>query len=111
MLASVPMDLVPLFPSGRQGALHGFEGVPAVVVGATINLATLDQVCEAANWAYRERFLSDKQGGVPFVLLDPPDLGSDNDTEDQEPEALIDVFAIIKEEQAAEGVRELNDPT
>jgi len=32
MFASVPMDLVPLFPSGRQGALHGFEGVPAVVV-------------------------------------------------------------------------------
>lgn len=94
-----------------QRKLGQLVPIAGIFIGATFNFATLDQVCEAANWAYRERFLSDKQGGVPFVLPDPQDLGSDNDTEDQEPEALIDVLAIIKEEQAAEGVRELNDPT
>lgn len=94
-----------------QRKLGQLVPVAGIFIGATLNFATLNQVCEAANWAYRERFLSDKQGGVPFILPDTPDLGPVNDAEDQAPEAVIDLLSIIQEEQAAEEVREPKNTT
>lgn len=55
-----------------QRKLGQFVPIAGIFVGAGLNYGMLDSICDAAYWAYRERFLHDKRGDGWEVTLPPP---------------------------------------
>lgn len=77
--------------------LGQFVPVAGVAIGAALNWKMVDDVANAAYWAYRERFLYDKGGDdiEPIVV----DLGTDEETTTGEvQEIAIDVVGILESE-------------
>ena len=56
----------------------------------------LDDIAEAAYWAYRERFLYEKGGKTEPIVLDVDIIDVHEDSD--EDEAAIDVIDILKSE-------------
>jgi hypothetical protein len=77
-----------------QRKLSQFVPVAGIFVGAGLNYNTLDDICDAAYWAYRERFLHDKRGDDWEVSLLPPPPPFDSDVDGiAEPEVgIIDML-------------------
>lgn len=70
-----------------QRKLGQIVPVAGILIGAGLNYHLLDEVCESAYWAYRERFLRDKEGGTAFDVATPTpepriDDGPADNTED-----------------------------
>jgi hypothetical protein len=75
---------------GLPGELGQAVPVLGIFVGAGLNYNMLDDICDAAYWAYRERFLHDKRGDGWEVTLPSPPPSFDSDVESiEEPEVSI----------------------
>lgn len=96
--------------------LGQFVPVAGVFVGAALNWKMVDDVANAAYWAYRERFLYDKGGAdlEPIVVRPPTDLET---APNNDQEAAIDVVDILESEGISldddedAGNSESGDPT
>ncbi|MGB5113396.1 MAG: EcsC family protein [Mycobacterium sp.] len=73
--------------------LGQFVPVAGVGIGAAMNWKMVDDVANAAYWAYRERFLYDKGGDLPPIVIDAE--VDDAMVEDDE-ETSIDVIDILE---------------
>lgn len=96
--------------------LGQFVPVAGVVIGAALNWKMVDDVANAAYWAYRERFLYDKGGEdlEPTVVRLPTDAEMTNNNEQ---EAAIDLVGFLESEgilldgDEDTGNSESSDPT
>lgn len=90
--------------AAKFGARFGFKitqrklgtlvPVAGIAVGAGLNYQLLDDVVEAAYWAYRERFIREKSGDFTYARpVEEPETGS----VDGEDEVTINVIAIVEE--------------
>ncbi|MGQ9408956.1 EcsC family protein [Mycolicibacterium gilvum] len=69
--------------------------IAGVGIGAALNWKMVDDVADAAYWAYRERFLYDKGGDLQPIVFDAEvDVSSDED----HAETSIDVIGILESE-------------
>jgi len=66
-----------------QKKLGQLVPVAGILVGAGLNYGMLDDICDAAYWAYRERFIRDKQGDGSTVTLPDPPPPFDAEVEDE----------------------------
>ncbi len=79
-----------------QKKLGQLVPIVGIVTGAGLNYALLDSICDAAHWAYRERFLVDKQGGgSAFALPEPPPEPAPDDQH----EAAVSVLEILDDDK------------
>lgn len=74
--------------------LGQFVPVAGIGIGAALNWKMVDDVSDAAYWAYRERFLSEKGGELPPPVIDA-DLVQPIDVEH---ETAIDIIEILEAE-------------
>lgn len=87
-----------------QKKLGQLVPIAGIVVGAALNYALVDSICDAAYWAYRERFLVAKQGGgSAFALPDPPPEPGPAEVE----EAPVSVLKLLDEVEEGENPLEL----
>lgn len=79
-----------------QKKLGQLVPVVGIVTGGALNYGLLDSICDAAHWAYRERFLTDKQGGgSAFTLPEPPpEPGPDDQNE-----PAVSVLEILDQDE------------
>lgn len=75
--------------------------VAGILIGAGLNYLLIDQIADAANWAYRERFLTDKMGDTSGFWLPPQEPtvvdDADSDVADAEDEPDVSVLAMLHE--------------
>jgi hypothetical protein len=77
--------------------LGQFVPVAGVVIGAALNWKMVDDVANAAYWAYRERFLYEKGGNdLEPIVVHPATKAETSVGEDEE--AAIDVVEILQSE-------------
>lgn len=72
--------------------LGQFVPVAGIGIGAALNWKMVDDVANAAYWAYRERFLYDKGGDLPPVVVNADVIDRDD------ADTSIDVIAILESE-------------
>lgn len=79
--------------------LGQFVPVAGIGIGAVLNWKVVDDIADAAYWAYRERFLLEKDGNF---VMSPIDVEIAEDVEGGEglddADATIDVLGILKSE-------------
>lgn len=75
--------------------LGQFVPVAGIGIGAVLNWKMVDDVASAAYWAYRERFLYDKGGELPPIVID---MESKHVAPENDSEASIDVLDILESE-------------
>ena len=73
-----------------------------------MNWKMVDDVSNAAYWAYRERFLYEKGGDLPPIVIDAE--GDDTVGADDE-ESSIDLLGILESEGIVDGVEEQSPRT
>lgn len=76
--------------------LGQFVPVAGIAIGAAMNWKMVDDVADAAYWAYRERFLYEKSGDTAPIIIDV-ESADQTDSADEE-ESAIDVIEILKSE-------------
>lgn len=79
----------------KLGQFVPFAGIG---IGAALNWKMVDDIAEAAYWAYRERFLYEKGGKTEPIVLDVDVDVIDVHEDSDEDEAAIDVIDILKSE-------------
>jgi hypothetical protein len=79
-----------------QRKLGQLVPIAGVAIGAALNWKMVDDVAEAAYWAYRERFLYDKRGKLPPTIIDAE--VDDEAAADDGTEFPIDVIDILESE-------------
>jgi EcsC protein family len=77
--------------------LGQFVPVAGVVIGGALNWKMVDDVSKAAYWAYRERFLYEKGGGLGPIVVD----AEVDESADEEMDSPIDVIGILESEGIA----------
>lgn len=77
-----------------QRKLGQLVPVAGILVGAGLNYHLLDDICDAAYWAYRERFLRDKRGDGWLITFPTPPPTPDADSDDDE-ETEVSVIALL----------------
>ena len=84
--------------------LGQFVPIAGVGIGAALNYKMVDDVAEAAYWAYRERFLLDKGGAEtgPVII----DVEFDEQDANGDDETAINIVDILE----SEGIRIDEDP-
>ncbi|MGW4535395.1 EcsC family protein [Nocardia sp. NPDC004340] len=75
--------------------LGQFVPVAGIAIGAALNWKMVDDVANAAYWAYRERFLFEKGGELPPIVID---VEVDDSAPADDSETPIDVPAILESE-------------
>jgi hypothetical protein len=85
--------------------LGQFVPVAGIGIGAALNYKMVDDVAEAAYWAYRERYLIDKGAEVGPVVIDGEVVSSEGKSPEPE-ETAINVVKILE----SEGIRIDDDP-
>jgi EcsC protein family len=75
--------------------LGQFVPVAGVGIGAALNWKMVDDVANAAYWAYRERFLYDKGGDLEPIIVD---ADVDESADENDAESPIDVIGILESE-------------
>lgn len=75
--------------------LGQFVPIAGVGIGAALNWKMVDDVANAAYWVYRERFLYEKGGDLPPIVIDP-DVDDTIDEDDRD--ISIDVIDILESE-------------
>ncbi|WP_226864427.1 EcsC family protein [Mycolicibacterium baixiangningiae] len=75
--------------------LGQFVPIAGIAIGAALNWKMVDDVADAAYWAYRERFLYENGGELPLIVLDAE---VDNIAHEDAGEAPIDVLGIRESE-------------
>jgi hypothetical protein len=75
--------------------LGQFVPIAGVGIGAAMNWKMVDDVADAAYWAYRERFLYDKGGHLPPIVIDAE---VDDAMAEDGGETSIDVIDILESE-------------
>lgn len=75
--------------------LGQFVPIAGVGIGAAMNWKMVDEVAQAAYWAYRERFLYDKGGDLHPIVID---VDVDGNVDEDEAEASINVIDILESE-------------
>lgn len=79
----------------KLGQFVPFAGIG---IGAVLNWKMIDDVADAAFWAYRERFLYEKGGAIPPIVIDgEPEHAVPGD----DGETSIDVVGILESEGIA----------
>ena len=75
--------------------LGQFVPIAGVGIGAVMNWKMVDDVADAAYWAYRERFLYDKGGDLPPIVIDAE---FDDVMAEDDGDSSIDVIDILESE-------------
>ncbi|WP_253867830.1 EcsC family protein [Mycobacterium sp. GA-1285] len=75
--------------------LGQFVPVAGVGIGAALNWKMVDDVANAAYWAYRERFLYEKGGTLEPIIVD---VKADDDADQGDAESSIDVIGLLESE-------------
>lgn len=76
--------------------LGQFVPIAGIGIGAALNWKTVDDIADAAYWAYRERFLYEKKGDTAPIVVDAEVVAEDEDVDN--PESAIDVVEILRSE-------------
>jgi hypothetical protein len=80
-----------------QRKLGQLVPVAGMFVGAGLNYAMIDDICEAAHWAYRERFLTDKLGATDGLWMPPPPQDAPVGEVEGDAERAVSVIEILEE--------------
>jgi hypothetical protein len=75
--------------------LGQFVPIAGVGIGAAMNWKMVDDVANAAYWVYRERFLYEKGGDLPPIVIDAE---VDDAMAEDDGETSIDVIDILESE-------------
>jgi hypothetical protein len=85
--------------------LGQFVPIAGVGIGAALNYKMVDDVAEAAYWAYRERFLLDKGGANTGPIVIDAEFIDENESPSDD-ETAINIVDILE----SEGIRIDDDP-
>lgn len=88
--------------------LGQFVPVAGIGIGAALNWKIVDDIADAAYWAYRERFLYDKGGDTNPIIIDAETIADDQTERD---ETAINVVDILESEGVHVDVTEDPDST
>ena len=69
--------------------------IAGIGIGAALNWKMVDDVANAAYWAYRERFLYEKGGDLEPIIVD---VEVDESSGEDDAESSIDVIGILESE-------------
>ncbi|SBS79301.1 conserved hypothetical protein [uncultured Mycobacterium sp.] len=75
--------------------LGQFVPIAGIGIGAALNWKMVDDVANAAYWAYRERFLFEKGGELPPIVINAE---VDDTASEDDGETPIDVLGILESE-------------
>lgn len=75
--------------------LGQFVPVAGIGIGAVLNWKMIDDVANAAYWAYRERFLYEKGGDLPPIVINTE---REHEAVENDGETSIDILAILESE-------------
>lgn len=103
-----------------QKKLGQIVPIAGIVVGAGMNYKLLDEICDAAHWAYRERFLTEKlsvAGGfvLPEFSVTVTDSAGESETElnlvklFDEPEVEINLLELVEEAEVVDEAEHHDD--